>query len=446
MRMDKNKIEIELTSYAELLMRRSLVPLDKEKFYVLWLRQYLLSEEAFTGRNWEDKLELFVNKLTEDQKYDSWQIEQAEHAVRLYYQTCCSLPVKQSPQGEIKSKDSGERRVVANVALEQLVRALRLKQYAFKTEQSYVAWTKRLFAYSHECYGGEEKKEILISQSVISDFLAHLAIRDKVAKSTQNQAFSAILFVCRNVLDLDLSGMEKNVRSKQSRKLPTVLSPVEVQHVFSLLSGTNSLILRLIYGGGLRLSECARLRVKDLDFDQDLIFVRSGKGDKDRSTLFARRLHSEMQGHLLRVKERHRDDLKDGLGEVWLPGALERKYPSACREWGWQYVFPSSRLSVDPRSLKTRRHHVSDAAIQKAMKKAVHAAGVVKQASVHTLRHSFATHLLLNGVDLRQIQDYLGHKSVETTMIYTHVVKDMRNPAISPLDMLDQMTGSRESI
>ncbi len=188
------------------------------------------------------------------------------------------------------------------------------------------------------------------------------------------------------------------------------------------------------------MSECARLRVKDLDFEQDLIFIRSGKGDKDRSTIFAKQLQGDVKDHLLRVKELHHRDLEDGYGEVQMPGALGRKYPAACKEWGWQYVFPSSRISVDPRSLVKRRHHVSDAGIQKAMKKAVRLSDIVKPASVHTLRHSFATHLLLNGVDIRQIQEYLGHKSVETTMIYTHVVKNLRNPAISPFDMLDKMT------
>lgn len=217
---------------------------------------------------------------------------------------------------------------------------------------------------------------------------------------------------------------------------------MEIKILFSFVSGTNGLILRLIYSSGLRLSECARLRVKDLDFDQNLLFVRSGKGDKDRSTVLAVQLQDDLRSHLLKVRKLHEQDLADGYGEVYMPGALGKKYPAACREWGWQYVFPGANLSVDPRSRKTRRHHISESAIQVAMKKAVRASDLAKPASVHTLRHSFATHLLLNGVDLRQIQDYLGHNSVETTMIYTHVVKNMRNPAISPLDLLDQMTGS----
>jgi len=440
--MNKNVLQAELAAFGELLLKRSLVPPGKEKYYVMWLRQYLMQQGRFAGKTWDDKLGMFVNFLSDDPKYAPWQVNQAEQAVRLYFQNYHpSQKITQSPVTEIQ-ESGGVRYVVEKKILDQLVRALRLRHYAYKTEKSYLAWNKRLFSYSRECHSENAKKELPISQAVISDFLARLATRDKVAKSTQNQAFSAILFLCRNVLDLDLSGMEKNVRSRPGKRLPTVLSPSEVQRLFSQLSGTNALILKLIYGGGLRISECTRLRVKDLDFEQDLLFVRSGKGDKDRSTLFARKLHDEMRKHLIRVRQLHEKDIKNGFGEVWMPGALGRKYPSACREWGWQYVFPSRRLSVDPHTNVTRRHHVSDTAIQKAMKKAVNNVGIVKMASVHTLRHSFTTHLLLNGVDLRQIQDYLGHKSVETTMIYTHVVKDMRNPAISPLDLLEQMTGN----
>lgn len=182
--------------------------------------------------------------------------------------------------------------------------------------------------------------------------------------------------------------------------------------------------------------ECCRLRAKDIDFDNKLVFVREGKGGKDRSTLLPDSLRDRLKSHLERVKKLHEDDLAAGVGEVWLPGALDRKYPNAPKEWGWQYIFPSKQLSTDPRTGKVRRHHVTDTVVQDAVRRAVRAAGIVKPASVHTLRHSFATHLLLHGVDIRQIQEYLGHANVETTMIYTHVVKDMRNPATSPLDML----------
>jgi len=244
------------------------------------------------------------------------------------------------------------------------------------------------------------------------------------------------LFLCREVLRLELGSLEQGVRAKRGTKLPVVLTPQEVAQLLGGMQGVARLMAELIYGGGLRVMECCRLRVKDLDFDNNLVFVREAKGDKDRSTLMADSVKILLREQLKRVNELHAQDLKAGAGEVWLPHALAVKYPRAPKEWGWQYVFPAANLSSDPRSDKIRRHHVSDMFVQKAVRDAVQTAGIVKPASVHSLRHSFATHLLLQGVDIRQIQEYLGHVHVETTMIYTHVVKDMRNPAKSPLDVL----------
>ena len=438
--MNKNKIEQRLSAYGDFLLKRSMVAPGKETFFIFWVRRFLNSENSFKGRGWEDKLPQYLDQLAGEPQIAPWQVDQADQAVRLYflnYYTAVKSSVKS--KGTSLTPDDPAWFDSRN-ALEDMKEWMRIKHYAYKTEQSYLNWCKRFFNYSSECKGLNRDGCAAVSPELIKDFLARLATQHKVSKSTQNQAFSALLFLCRNVLHVELKDMEKNLRSKQGKKLPVVLSPEEVKRLLYHVTGTNSLMLRLIYSGGLRLSECSRLRVKDLDYDQDLIFVRSGKGDKDRSTILAGKIQSELKSHLEKVKKLHEQDLADGFGEVYMPGALDRKYPAACREWGWQYVFPSARLSVDPRSKKTRRHHISDGAIQKAMKKAVRDADLVKPASVHTLRHSFATHLLLNGVDLRQIQDYLGHKSVETTMIYTHVVKNMRNPAVSPLDMLDQMT------
>ena len=438
--MNKNKIEQRLSAYGDFLLKRSMVAPGKETFFIFWVRRFLNSENSFKGRGWEDKLPQYLDQLAGEPQIAPWQVDQADQAVRLYflnYYAAVKSPVK-SKCTSLTPDDPAW--FDSRKALEDMKEWMRIKHYAYKTEQSYLNWCKRFFNYSSECKGVNRDGCAAVSPELIKDFLARLATQHKASKSTQNQAFSALLFLCRNVLHVELKDMEKNLRSKQGKKLPVVLSPEEVKRLLYHVTGTNSLMLRLIYSGGLRLSECSRLRVKDLDYDQDLIFVRSGKGDKDRSTILAGKIQSELKSHLEKVKKLHEQDLADGFGEVYMPGALDRKYPAACREWGWQYVFPSARLSVDPRSKKTRRHHISDGAIQKAMKKAVRDAGLVKPASVHTLRHSFATHLLLNGVDLRQIQDYLGHKSVETTMIYTHVVKNMRNPAVSPLDMLDQMT------
>jgi integron integrase len=440
MKINKRQLEQRLTLFAEFLLKRQLVAPGKESFFVTWVRRYFIQESGLKGRSWEDKLPQFLSSLTAESRIAPWQVDQAEQAVRLYFNHFYATRKKTAQKAEQTVTAGKSIWFDGHQALADLREWMRLKHYAYKTEQSYHAWCRRFFNYSRECKELNESGFVLVTPELIKDFLGQLATRRKVSKSTQNQAFSALLFLCRNVIHVDLQGLENTLRSKAGKKLPVVLSPVEVKQLFDRVSGTTGLILRLIYSSGLRLSECSRLRVKDLDFEENLIFVRSGKGDKDRSTIFARQVQPDLKVHLEEVKALHEKDLAEGCGEVFMPGALDVKYPKACREWGWQYVFPSGRLSVDPRSKKTRRHHVSDSAIQNAMKKAVRESGLIKPASVHTLRHSFATHLLLNGVDLRQIQDYLGHVSVETTMIYTHVVKNLRNPAISPLDMLDQLT------
>jgi len=439
--MRKSEIERRLSSYGDFLLKRAMVLPGKEQYFILWVRRFFYDESSFKGRTWEEKLPQYLERLAGDPQIAAWQVDQADQAVRLYFQNFYAAE-KLPAQNDACSTAGNSKWFDHRKALENLKEWMRIKHYAYKTEKSYLSWCARFFDYSRACKGCNETGCVAVSSELIKDFLAQLATRHKAAKSTQNQAFSALLFLCRHVLHIELNEMEKNLRSKIGKRLPVVLSPAEVKKLFSCMSGTSSLILRFIYSSGLRLSECARLRVKDLDFDQNLVFVRSGKGDKDRSTILAAQVQHELKSHLKNVQRLHKQDLADGFGEVYMPGALRRKYPAACREWGWQYVFPSARLSVDPRSKKTRRHHISDGAIQKAMQKAVRDADIVKPASVHTLRHSFATHLLLNGVDLRQIQEYLGHKSVETTMIYTHVVKNMHNPAISPLDLLDQMTGT----
>ncbi len=275
-----------------------------------------------------------------------------------------------------------------------------------------------------------------VASEAVRDYATHLAVHQRVSASTQNQALSAVLFLCREVLGVEVEGLALATRAKRGTHLPVVLSMPETAALLGALRGTTWLMAALIYGGGLRVSECCELRIKDLDFDQGLIFVRGGKGAKDRSTLLAERGRDELRAHLGRAETRYRADRESRLAGVWMPEALERKYPNAGRELGWFWVFPSHTLSTDPRAVIVRRHHMSDSVIQKAVKVAAARAKIHKPISVHTLRHSFATHLLLNGVDIRQIQEYLGHAHVETTMIYTHVVKELRNPARSPLDIL----------
>jgi integron integrase len=270
----------------------------------------------------------------------------------------------------------------------------------------------------------------------VRDFLSYLALTKRVSSSTQNQAFNALLFLFRDVLKKELSDLSKTVRAKRGQRLPVVLSVEEVKEIFKHVEGTDLLVLQLLYGSGLRLMELARLRVKDIDFSASLVFVRNSKGDKDRTTMLPESVTASLRSHLERVKVIHEKDLSLGYGEVFLPDALERKYPNAARDWHWQYIFPSSKLSVDPRSGKIRRHHINEKTVQNAVKEAVKKSGIAKHASVHTLRHSFATHLLMNGVNIREIQNLLGHKHLETTMIYTHVIRDMVSVPRSPLDNL----------
>ncbi|MDD4910955.1 MAG: integron integrase [Sideroxydans sp.] len=312
--------------------------------------------------------------------------------------------------------------------LDQVREKLRVKHYAIRTEQSYVDWIKR-YIYFHD----KTHPKDLGAQDVEA-FLTHLAVAGKVSASTQNQAKSAILFLYREVLEIQLPWLDNVTQAKAPKKLPVVLTVAEVQAVLSRLSGSHLLIASLLYGGGMRLMEAVRLRVKDVEFARHEIIVREGKGFKDRVTMLPESIVASLQAHLLKVKTLHDEDLAAGYGEVYLPFALDKKYPNAGREWGWQYIFPSKNLSVDPRSGKTRRHHLDEKGVQRAVKQAVRDAGLVKPATPHTLRHSFATHLLQSGYDIRTVQELLGHSDVSTTMIYTHVLNKGGKGVVSPLD------------
>ena len=313
--------------------------------------------------------------------------------------------------------------------MEKMVNLLKLRHYSPRTLETYEGWVSRYFRYARI------QSLDWISSDTVRAYLSHLATQRRVASSTQNQAFNAILFLFRETLKIDLPDINA-VRAKRGPKLPVVLSPEETQRLLAQTVGTVSLMLKLTYGAGLCVSETIRLRVKDLDFENDTLLVRSGKGDKDRATILPNALISDLKKHLGRVRALHNKDLEKGFGAVWLPGALARKYPNAPKEWIWQYVFPARNLSVDPESGITRRHHVSEKRMQSAVKKAASRADIAKQATVHTLRHSFATHLLMQGVNIREVQELLGHKNVKTTMIYTHVVRTMSARPKSPLDML----------
>ena len=306
--------------------------------------------------------------------------------------------------------------------------AIRTRQYSIRTEEAYVAWIKRYIAY----HGRQHHRDL--GTEAIEAFLTHLAVDEQVAASTQNQALSALLFLYRDVLRLDLDLRINALRAKRPQRLPTVLTHAEVLQVLACLSGTHQLMAKLLYGSGLRLMECIRLRVKDLHFDGHHIVVRDGKGQKDRVTMLPTRLSEPLQEHLVRVQRQWQQDRAAGYGAVYMPYALQRKYPTASREWGWQYVFPAERRRRDPRSHILRRHHIDESGLQKAVRAAAKLAGISQPVGCHTFRHSFATRLLEQGYDIRTVQELLGHADVKTTMIYTHVLNRGGRAVRSPLD------------
>ena len=314
--------------------------------------------------------------------------------------------------------------------LDQVRGKIRLKHYSIRTEQAYVDWIRRFILFHNKRHPTD------MGASEVEAFLTHLAVKGKVAASTQNQARSALLFLYKEVLDQALPWMDDITPAKRPLRLPVVLTHAEVKALLERLRGTHRLLASLLYGTGMRLMEGLRLRVKDLDFERREILVREGKGAKDRVTMLPATLIDPLKNHLIRVKTLHEEDLRQGYGAVYLPDALERKYPNAHRDWGWQYVFPSRQLSVDPRSGVTRRHHADEKGVQRAMHQAVRDTGLTKPATPHTLRHSFATHLLMSGSDIRTVQELLGHKDVSTTMIYTHVLNRGGRGAVSPLDAI----------
>jgi integron integrase len=315
--------------------------------------------------------------------------------------------------------------------MDQTRQVLRYHHYAYRTEQTYCDWIMRYIKF----HGGKTHPAQM-GKIQIDAFLSHLATHHKVSASTQRQALNAVIFLYRRVLDQPIEDQLEPVRAKRQIHLPVVMTQSEVSRVIAVMGGTHLLMAQILYGCGLRLMECVRLRVKDLDFDRNLIYVCDAKGGKDRTTLFPQSIQADLQQHLEKVKRLHDEDLGNGLGEVYLPEALAKKYPSASREFRWQYVFPSKNLSQDPRSNVQRRHHVLESGLQKAVKTAVDRAGITKRVSCHTFRHSFATHLLENGVNIRVVQELLGHADVKTTEIYTHVMSKDISAVSSPLDHL----------
>ena len=312
--------------------------------------------------------------------------------------------------------------------LDRVREEIRLRHYSIRTEKSYINWITRFILF-HDKQHPEN-----MGAEQISSFLSYLAVRQNVAASTQNQALNSLIFLYQQVLNIELPEIEGMVRAKKPKKLPLVLSRDEVSRVIAALPDSYWLMGALLYGSGLRLMECLRLRIQDIDFDYNQILVRSGKGNKDRRSMLPQKTVEPLKRQVKYVLQLHQRDLKNGFGDVYLPTALAKKYPQAGREAGWQYLFPADKISKDPRSGRERRHHLHESVLQGQVKKAVRTAGLNKPASCHTLRHSFATHLLEDGYDIRTVQELLGHTDIRTTMIYTHVLSRGGQGVRSPLD------------
>jgi len=361
------------------------------------------------------------------QRYEDWQVGQARHAVRLYLYFSHTRGGRRETNNQPRTTQLTE----TWETLEQtIVRLMRLKHLSYRTEKSYLSWILKFRDYTR----GKRLEQI--GEQDIKHYLSYLAVERKVSAATQRLAFNAILFLYRNVLGVQIVGLETVVPAKNRKRLPVVLTQQEIKSIFAELSGNHLLMATIIYGSGLRLQECLSLRVKDIDFSRNCLVVRSGKGNKDRETVLPQRVVLELKRHLAQVRKLYDLDRDRSVEGVSLPGALQRKYKNAGKEWGWFWVFPSAKLSIDPISGVVRRHHLYPSTLQRAFRQAVKRSGIVKPATIHTLRHSFATQLIEKGYDIRTVQELLGHAHVSTTMIYTHVAKKNKLGVASPLDSL----------
>ena len=414
-----------LPEFQDFLLEHKFCAENQAPFYAYRAWQFERFALDKTELSVELKKKLFLDSLAEDENVADWQLAQADDALRIYFE-------------RFGAENEGRPIVCAHEDLINRCRQIiRLRHYSLSTERTYIDWIKKFFAYLNSV---KKKDAQELQGDDIKDYLSYLAVNKRVSASTQNQAFNALLFLCKNVLHMSLQGLEKTVRAKRGIRVPVVLTLEEITSLFQCIEEEDSLYLELLYGTGMRLKELVRLRVQDIDFSSNTVFIRASKGDKDRTTVLPRKIRPLFKKYISQVKQIHEEDIKKGHGSVYLPHAISVKFPNAEREWGWQYVFPAKNLSVDPRTGAVRRHHLNEKTVQIAMRAAVKKAGIIKHATVHTLRHSFATHLLQSGVNIREIQDLLGHRNIETTMVYTHVLRNMHNTPQSPLDMLYNKT------
>jgi integron integrase len=407
-----------LSGFKEYLLKKGTVKSQYIPFYLKWVAAcYSFLDVPDSARVDSDRKKQFLTHMAKT--HEDWQVKQADTALRLYQYFLAQSEESHHEGGAVSAWHGIEKK---------MREALRLRHLSYSTEKTYMTWLRSFRQFV------KDLPPMQISGLKLQDFLSYIAVEKRVSSSTQNQALNALVFLFRHVLEKDIDGELSAVRARRRRHLPVVLTAKEIQGIFDRMSGTPKLMAMIIYGCGLRLQECLTLRIKDVDLEQNIVIVRSGKGDKDRRTVLPESLKDQLIEHCAAVRSLHEKDRDKSLPGVFLPGALEKKYPNAGKEWGWFWLFPSQSLSVDPRTHTIRRHHMHPASLQKAFKSAVIQAGIAKQASVHTLRHSFATHLLESGYDIRTIQELLGHTNLQTTMIYTHVATKNVLGVRSPLD------------
>jgi integron integrase len=445
-----------MLSYVEFIRTECKVEATALAYYYHWIQLYLHYSHANPQAT--NSIDQYISTL--NRQYGESQIKQARHALQLY---SYYLARYRTPQGGVypSQKNPVQKDVTfsaskprppqpASSALrrtspqhsfpivtmtwdtieETVTRLMRLKHLSFRTEKSYLSWILRFGSFVHQ------KQPSTLSENDLKNFLSYLAVERKVAAATQKLAFNSLLFFYRYVLDVAINGLSTVVPSRIPRKLPVVLTKKEVKSILSKMSGTHLLMATLIYGSGMRLQECLSLRVKDIDFSRNCLTIRGGKGGKDRETVLPEKLCTELNHHLARVRTLYNMDRRNSVAGVSVPGALDRKYSGIDKDWSWFWVFPSNNLAIDPYTHVVRRHHLYVSTLQRAFRMAVREAGVVKRATIHTLRHSFATHLIERGYDIRTIQELLGHSDVSTTMIYTHVATKNKLGVTSPVDTL----------
>jgi integron integrase len=419
-----------MQSFENFLKMTGGIGADQRPSFVRWVDEYVsrMKRQSIDTK----AMNVFLASLVS--RHPDWEVKKARHALQLYsYYRARNALGKGEPVSATTAESPKQQKPVPAswYGLEnEVVRIIRLKHLSYRTEKSYVSWMRRfkVFVHSKPCRELEEQD--------LKDFLSFLAVEKKVAAATQRLAFNAILFLYRHILGVEINGLATVVSSRVPRTLPVVLTKEEIGMIFAQLREPFRLMARLIYGAGLRLQECLSLRVKDIDFGRNCLTIRGGKGAKDRETVLPECLVKELQNHLQETRRVHENDKRQRIPGVCLPAALNRKYPGASTEWGWFWVFPSAGLATDPITRTMRRHHLYPTTLQNAFRSAVRASGITKHATVHTLRHSFATHLIEKGYDIRTIQELLGHSDVSTTMIYTHVASRNKLGVTSPADAL----------